>query len=171
LEHFYEAQEVIKAIRSPIGRADEGKTRKRSEAETHEESEILDQAYVVFERYEARKDIFAKIRALKFRFMATFGRGAREPFDELNDAIHKIFVAARLLGRHYWPRQGRVPMSPEEFQKHLERMHELEAVFWDASDEDDQLGGLIDRAIQKLRATRNWQLPPTFRYGVARCNE
>ena len=55
LARFYEAQDAIREIRNPFSYGREGTTRKRSEHETPEESKLLDQAYVVFERYQKGK--------------------------------------------------------------------------------------------------------------------
>ncbi len=52
LSLFYEVRERIESIRSPFSNTQEGKTRKRGENENGEVAEILDNAYVVFERYE-----------------------------------------------------------------------------------------------------------------------
>ncbi|MFH2128011.1 MAG: hypothetical protein ABIK12_15955 [Pseudomonadota bacterium] len=104
---FYEAEDVIKAIRSPFAYSGEGRSRKRSENETEEQSEILDQAYVAIERYQSREKLFAELMSLKYRMMVTFETSSREPFDELNGGIKQIIFAARKLGTHYWPRQGK----------------------------------------------------------------
>ena len=81
---FYEAQDAIREIRNPFSLGGEGKTRKRSDNEREEVSALLDQAYVVFERYQKREKLFAELRSMKYRVMATFGSNAGDPFDELN---------------------------------------------------------------------------------------
>jgi hypothetical protein len=52
LARFYEASDVIRIIRSPLGYVGEGSTRQAGENESPEAKQILDRAYVVFERYE-----------------------------------------------------------------------------------------------------------------------
>ena len=48
---FYEAEDAIKQIRNPHSFDGEGSKRKRANNELAEESRLLDQANVVFERY------------------------------------------------------------------------------------------------------------------------
>jgi hypothetical protein len=68
---------------------------------------------------------------IRYRFMARFGSNLSKPFDDLRSTVNGIFISANMLGSHYWPRQGRVQMTPDEFKKHLEEMHNHEAVFWE----------------------------------------
>lgn len=149
---FYEAEDAIREIRNPVSFSDEGKTRKRAEGERDEESKLLDSAYVVFERYEKREKLFAQLRSMKYRVMASFGEGAGEPFNELNKVINEIFIAARMLGSHYWPHQGRAPMNGEAFQRQLDGMHEQEAVFWYMGDKRDQIGPRVRKAVEDIEA-------------------
>ncbi len=149
---FYEAQDAIREIRNPFSDGREGKTRKRSEHEMEEESQLLDQAYVVFERYQKREKLFAELRSLKYRVMATFGSNAGESFDELYGIINEIFTAANILGTYYWQRQGRVRMSEEEFKKHLEQMHKYEAIFWFKGEENDEVTPRVQKTVEKIEA-------------------
>jgi hypothetical protein len=87
-------------------------------------------AFVVRERYHRRETLFARLRSMKYTFMATFGEEAGKPFAEIDRIINEIFVASQMLGTHYWPRQGREPMTEEERKKQLEEMHSQEAIFW-----------------------------------------
>jgi len=84
LELFYEAEDAIREIRSPFSFTGEGSTRKKGEHESEEESRSLNNAYVVFERYQKREKLFAELRSLRYRMMATFGASAATPFDSLN---------------------------------------------------------------------------------------
>jgi len=147
---FYEAEDAIREIRNPLSYGGEGKSRKRADGERDEESQLLDQAYVVFERYEKREKLFAQLRSLKYRVMASFGSKAGDPFVELHKVINEKFVAARMLGSHYWPRQGRVSMKEEEFRKHLEQMHKQEAVFWYMGEENDEISPRARKAVEEI---------------------
>lgn len=149
---FYEAADAIQEIRSPFGSTDEGTTRKRSEREREEDSGALDQAYVVFERYQKREKLFAELRSMKYRVMATFGANAGEPFDELSKVLNEIFFSARMLGTFYWSGKERKPYSEEELQKHYEEMQKYEAVFWYKGEQDDQIGPRVRRAVEKIEA-------------------
>ena len=98
LAMFYEVEDAIREIRNPTSYEGEGKTRKRAENEIQAESQLLDKAYVVFERYQKRKELFAELRSTKYRFMATFGQQAGEPFTELDKILGEIFRSAQMLG-------------------------------------------------------------------------
>ncbi|MCI0363160.1 MAG: hypothetical protein L0Y44_09090 [Phycisphaerales bacterium] len=152
LEKFYEAADAIRAIRNPFAHTEEGKSRKRDEGELDHESTLLDRAYRVFERYQKHETLFADLRAMRYRFMAVFGKMAGEPFDDLNKILNEIFAAAQMLGTHYWPRQGRVQMSPEEQKEHLEGKHSLEAVFWHMGEKNDAITPRVNVAVEKVEA-------------------
>lgn len=155
LAMFYEAEDAIREIRNPSSFSGEGGTRKRADGEREEESQLLDQAYVVFERYHKREQLFAQLRSLRYRFMAAFGASAAEPFDELTKVLRDIFFAARMLGTRYWPRQGRVQMSPDERSKHLDKMHRQEAVFWYMGEDQDEISPRIREAVRKVESITN----------------
>lgn len=149
---FYEAEDAIREIRNPFSYGGEGKTRKRAENEREEESQLLDKAYVVFERYKKREKLFAQLRSMRYRVMASFGSSAGDPFVELDKIINEIFLSARMLGTVYWPRQGRATMNEEEFQKHLEEMHKQESVFWYMGEEKDEISPRIHKAVEEIEA-------------------
>lgn len=150
LAMFYEAEDAIREIRNPSSYTDEGKSRKRADFEREEESQLLDQAYVVFERYQKREKLFAELRSIKYRFMATFGSQAGEPFKEMDKILNEVFISARMLGTHYWRRQGRVQMSDEEFQKHLDAMHKHEAVFWYMGEDEDTISLRMRNVVKQV---------------------
>lgn len=149
---FYEAQDAIREIRNPFSFVGEGATRKRSEHEREDEAQLLDQAYVVFERYQKREKLFAELRSMKYRVMATFGSKAGEPFDELNMVLNEIFSSARILSTYYWKRQGREQMNEEEFQKHLDQMNKHEAIFWFMGEEKDEITPRVQRSVEKIES-------------------
>jgi len=146
----YEIEDIIRSFRSPFSYASEGQDRTRSNGETPEESTLLDRAYVVIERYNKKEERIALFRALRYRFMATFGTDSGEPFDEIDQVIKDIFFSAHMLGSHYWPRQGRAEMNKEEFRKHLDEMHTHERVFWNMGEQYDEIGPRVRQAIEKL---------------------
>ena len=147
---FYEAEDAIREIRNPSLSVGEGSTRQRAVGEREEESQILDKAHVVFERYQKREKLFAQLRSMRYRCMAAFGSSVAEPFNELSTILNEIFVAAHMLGTHYWPRQGRVAMDDAQFEKHLEQMQKHEAVFWFMGEEQDQISPRVRSAVEKM---------------------
>lgn len=94
----------------------------------------------MYERYQAKKDLINRFSNIKYRFMAAFGKETEAVFIRTVKTINLIFIAAQMLGTHYWKQQGRVPMDDEEFRKHLAEMHKHEEVFWDHGKPDDEIG-------------------------------
>ncbi|MEE8449682.1 MAG: hypothetical protein V3S39_08620, partial [Thermodesulfobacteriota bacterium] len=99
---FYEARDKVRAIRNPFGREDEGQNRKSKPNETEQQMKVLDQAYVIVERYEKNERVFNRLHALRYRFMALFGPEKAEPFDELNQILKEILISAHMLGIFWW---------------------------------------------------------------------
>lgn len=150
LASFFEIKDVIAVIRNPFSSGDEGKSRKKGENETQDEAELLDRGYIVFERYEGRKEAFVRFNTLKYKFMATFGPETVDIFTECNQILNNIFFSARQLATHYWQRQGRVPMEGDKFQRHLDEMHRHEGIFWDRMDEEDDIRQKLQVVQDKL---------------------
>lgn len=136
---FFAVRDAIAQIRNPFSYTGEGSTRKRSPNETEEEAQLLDQGFVVIERYQKHEATFIEFSKLKYRFMAVYGAENKKIFEQVASQLNSIFVSARMLSTHYWRRQGRVHMEADEFQKHLEAMHRHERIFWDHQDEEDEI--------------------------------
>ncbi len=161
LSLFYEARDVISAIRSPFGYSGEGSTRSAAPNESPEEKEINDKAYVVFERYNKRQDLFNKLYSMRYRYMAQFGKDSAKPFDDLYKIVNEIFTSARMLS-HYWLEQGhRNWRNKAEFQKHLDEMHKHEAIFWEMSADKDQIIPRVSAVISDIEAQCNKIISPT----------
>ena len=149
LTTFYEISDKFERIRSPHSYVGEGKTRKRNEQETKEESEILDKAYIVFERFEKEKDPFIKLRSIKYRFMVLYGKESVEPFMEIEKLTSKLLFASKQLGQRYRKEQGRKEFTEKQLEKHLAKMEELENIFW-SDDEMDPFKNEINATITKI---------------------
>jgi hypothetical protein len=152
LAKFFEIKDSIAMIRSPFSRSDEGSSRQRNEHESESTAQLLDRGYIVVERYSKKEAAFAEFNTLKYRFMASFGVETESIFAETMSVLNSIFVSAQMLGTHYWQRQGRVPMEPEESKQHLEDMHRHERIFWDHGTDDDEIRGKLAGIQSKLDA-------------------
>ena len=150
LSLFYECKEKIAIIRSPHSYSKEGKTRKRGENESQEETERLYNAYVFIERYDKEKEPFIKLWTLKFRFMALFGKEANKPFDEISQILNSIFLAAHHLGQRYWKEQGQKTFTDAQFEKHLQVMNKYEKIIWADYDESDEITSQVNSCISKI---------------------
>jgi hypothetical protein len=59
---FYEARDIIRAVRSPTGFAEERKTRPRTEDDATDERRYLDSVYVPINRLNRENSFFAQIK-------------------------------------------------------------------------------------------------------------
>jgi hypothetical protein len=151
LSLFYEVQELISIIRSPFGNANEGQSRKRGKNESLEESEILDRAYTVIERFEKNKEPFNKLRSIKYRFITVFGKKSEKPFNDIIKLTNKIMAVSNLLGDRYWKEQGRRKFTEVQLDKHLQEMHEYESIIWEGYHENsDEIKNEILRVIDEI---------------------
>lgn len=149
---FHQAADVVKFMRHPATHGGEGRSRSVAEGESAGESDLRNQAYVPVERYEENKAPFAKLQALRPRFVARFGRDSTSPFDDLRTVVSEIRLAARTLS-DVWPRQGRVKMTAEQREKHLDRMHQAEAVIWDSFEQEDPIRPRVEALLNEIEAT------------------
>lgn len=146
---FYEARHIIKWIRSPMGLVGEGSSREPSEGETPEEKKIRDQYFVVIERYDKNKKIFSKIFALRYRYMAKFGKEFREPFEVLQKVISDIMMSSRKLSRYYIQfHRGQIRESEKPMLSGWIR--DQEAIFWEGAEEEDPIIPRIDKAVSMI---------------------
>lgn len=159
LAKFFEVKDAVAYIRNPFSNSEEGKSRQRSGSELADEAELLDRGYVVVERYTKKESVFAEFNALKYRCMAGFpSHEAESIFTDTFSTVNSIFSSARQLATHYWKRQGRVVMSPKEFQRHLDEMHRHEGIFWDMDDGTDE----IRRQLQSIQERLERLTGPCF---------
>lgn len=158
LAAYFEIKDAIAFIRSPFSSNAEGSTRERTPHETEPERQLLDRGYIVFERYEKKRDVFVRFCTLKYKFMAVFGPKTEEIFTDTHQVINSIFISANMLATHYWQRQGRVQMEADEFQKHLDKMYRHEGIFWDRYNENDE----VREKIAKIQTSLESVTKPCF---------
>jgi len=92
---LYNVKSAIQAIRNPWTKENEGTTRKVTEFEDPLLKKFRDDINVTFERYNRHIDIFNNLIAVKFKFMAEFGKDTEEHFDKIKHIINTILVYAR----------------------------------------------------------------------------
>lgn len=123
---FYRAERAIEAIRFPIYDLAQGRSREPIKNETPEQKEARDRAYVVFKKIKDHGDTFDQLYALRFRFMARFGKDKAKPFDDLRGIVSEIWVAAQELAE-LWERQFQGRNLSDEDQKLIK---EFQGVIW-----------------------------------------
>ncbi|MGH9897118.1 MAG: hypothetical protein ACREA0_35020 [bacterium] len=146
---FYEARDAIAAIRSPGGWVGEGMSRKAGEDESAAEKSARDQAFVLMERYARFQELFGKIHARRYRFMAAFGEKAAKPFDDLHGILNDLFLASRMLAT-LWTRT-RTGSTPRD-ETHWAKVEKHESIFWDSGD-DDPINPRLQAAVSNLELT------------------
>jgi hypothetical protein len=156
LSLFYEVEDAISIIRSPLSSNSEGTTRKQGENERNEDTEILDRAYVVIERFENNKEPFFKLRALKYRFITLFGKESEKYFNDVIKLTNKIMTVSGFLGRRYWKEQGKRNFTDVQFEQHLRKMEEYEGVIWENhGDSEDVIKNNLEQIIKGIEEVCN----------------
>ncbi|WP_287584059.1 hypothetical protein [Candidatus Borrarchaeum sp.] len=149
LSLFYEARDAIKHIRNPFSHAGEGATRKQSENESADEKKAYDQAYVVFERYNANLELFNRLHSLRYRFMTQFGEGSAKPFVELRKILNEIFASAQTLA-NLWAKQRTFFRTDQASKEHFEFKEKLEAIFWEGLADEDPINPKLEKCVQDI---------------------
>lgn len=151
LAHFYQARDIINSIRSSFGYEGEGKTRKSGLNESPKDKDALDQAYVLIERYNRHAELFSRLHALRYRFMAQFGPDASTPFDDLNKIINELLLSAK--------RKARLSTVPEwklrseaALEKHHEEWLENERVYY-SEEQNDPITPRLVKIISDIEST------------------
>jgi len=144
-------RDIIDLIRSPFGYVGEGKTRKPGANEKPEHKDALDQAYVLIERYHQHAEVFSRVHALRYRFMAQFGTDASTPFGDLNRLVNELLLAAQ--------RKARLAMVPEwslrseaALEKHHQEWLEIERVYY-SGEETDPIAPRLVKIISEIEST------------------
>jgi len=150
LAAFYEAADAISAIRHPLSYSSETEDVERGENESEAQFQARKNASVVFKRYNDRSELFNRLHAMRYRFMAIIGKDEAAPFNNLNKITHEITVAARMLAR-LWPRERF--QTQEEYEQHLERINRSEAIFWEGLAEEDPIAPRVEQVLNEIEAT------------------
>jgi len=150
---FYEALDAIKHIRHPASWAGEELELERGGRETDVQFDARKKASVVFYRYNHYQELFGRIHASRYRFMAQFGKDEASPFDNLRNVVNEIVLSARQLSR-LWA-QEHFSTEAQRRQEHQTRVDRHEAVFWDSLEDDDPINPRLDDIITSIESTCN----------------
>ena len=164
---FYEAKDAIRQIRAPMSFGSEGRTREPGENETPEEKRMLDRTFVAIERFNGHKELFSKIHATRYRFMAQFGKDQVQAFADIHEVINKIIVKSQFLARYKLEvLHGQV--LERHLAEHGRMIQEAEEIFWDMGEDTDPINikvaaaiGSIEKicepVLNKPSPLKNWQ--------------
>ncbi|MBV2183493.1 MAG: hypothetical protein KUL88_02975 [Rhizobium sp.] len=146
---FRELEQAFHEIRSPFSSGNEGSTRKPRLGETEKDAKLNQQAYVAVERMNHRSEKFSKVQSLRHQFEAYYGKEALVPFDEVLNIRNDIIRASYRLEMH-WKKQGGTFANGEDFKRHLEKMHEAEAIFWEGYSEADPINPRLETVMRQI---------------------
>lgn len=144
---FYEAKDAIAHIRHPAGTSNETEDIKRGENESEKDYTARKSASIVFVRYNQHSELFNKIHAMRYRFMALIGKEQAEPFESLRKIEKEIFISARMLAR-LWAREHF--RTGEQQEKHFEDIRRYEEIFWGAGGENDPIEPKVEAVITEI---------------------
>ncbi len=147
---FYEASDAIKHLRHPLSFTSEIESIERGKYENDKEFKARENASVVFKRYNEHHELFNKLHAMRYRFMAQFGKKKSMPFDDIRNIVNEITSSARILSR-LWPRDNF--NSDLEMETHRKNIAKYEAIFWEGLEEDDPINPRVKLVISEIEST------------------
>ncbi|MFA6902810.1 MAG: hypothetical protein WC236_06995 [Gallionellaceae bacterium] len=147
---FYEASDAIKHLRHPLSFTSEIESIERGKYENDKEFKARENASVVFKRYNVHQELFNKLHAMRYRFMAQFGKDKAIPFDDIRNIVNEITSSARILSR-LWPRDNF--KSENEQDLHRRQVEKYESIFWEGLEEDDPINPRLNLVISEIEAT------------------
>ncbi len=147
---LYEASDAIEQIRHPVSFGNEHDGIERGEGESEAQWSARRNANVAFVRYGQHQELFNKIHAMRYRFMAQFGKDKAEPLLEVRNVTNEVLAAANTLSR-LWPREHF--RTDEQLQKHYDQIEKYEAKFWSMLSEEDELSNRIKAAVEEMEVT------------------
>ena len=149
LSQFYEARDAISHIRCPAGFEGETAAVQKQDNESEADHHARKTASVVFVRYNSHREMFSKLHATRYRFMAQFGAEAARPFDNLHAIVSEVLSAGRALAM-LWPIDYH--RTEDQKQHHAVAIEKYEAIFWE-HDQDDALRKKVDDAVGRIEST------------------
>ena len=149
---FYEARDAVRHVRSPFSWSSETEDIQRLENETDKCWQARKKASVVFKRYNDHQELFSKLHAMRYRFMARFGKKEAEPFEEIRKITNEVIVSARMLAT-LWSED--FFLDNQQRERHFKTVQKHQAVFWEGSQKDDPINPRLDALIDKMEKTCN----------------
>jgi len=147
---FYEALDALNHMRSPASFGAEREDVEKIEGETEEQFSARQNASVVYYRHNQHSDLFSKMWAARYRFMAEIGKEKATPFVEFNRLVREVLSAATVLSR-IWPRDYFPDDASRE--KHFNQVRKFEAIFWEGFNDPDPIKERLSEAISEIEDT------------------
>ncbi len=142
---FYEARELITAVRHPGSFGGEGATRPRQPGEDESQASYRDSLYVPVERLMKRSEFWGRFDASKYRYLALFGLDASKPFDDVRAVRNRIMISCGMLIRTV----GQEHMEASQGDLRARRERWEEDIGLGASESDD-IRDKVDIAVEQI---------------------
>lgn len=143
LVEFHEVRDLMRAIRSPLSYSSEGKTRKREPGESNDVAGRKDTYFVILERFDARRDVVARLMGRRYRMVAWFTPETDKAFEKLQTAIQRVLSSAQMLVESVG--DGTREADPKSWK-------EWEGALWRGASSPDPIATQIDEAVSEIEA-------------------
>lgn len=148
---FYEAVDVIKYMRNPGSLGSEYNDIEKEDNENEKQYQARKKASIVFKRYNENQEVFYKLYAMRYRFMAQIGKDKTAPFNDLQDIINEIKRASMMLS-YLWSKDYH--RTREQEDEHHEKLELNQAIFWENwSMENDPINSKLNKVIDEIEKT------------------
>jgi hypothetical protein len=147
---FYEARDAVKHMRHPFSPAGECDDIEKVPGETEAQWNARKNASTVYKRYNSRQELFNRLYAMRYRFMAQIGHVESQPFEDFNKLVHEILIAAQMLAR-LWPRDHF--RTDNQYERHREQVEKYEGIFWEGIADQDPINPRIEAIVTRMEQT------------------
>jgi hypothetical protein len=137
---FYEAEQRIRVLRSPVSSSAESVGRPKGEHESESETHLRDIMFVPLARVIQQQDFWVEFFSRRYKMRAMFGGPAEKPFADVDEALWAFRAAAQT--RYLMIHGDRLEMDPSTARK-------LEAAIW-AADPKDEISTKVRSAIEAM---------------------
>jgi hypothetical protein len=141
LADFYEAWDIIRWVRTPFTSSEESRERPGRDDEPEELRGFRDPYYTPIKRIGDHAEFFAKMRARRYRVIATFGTEAAKPYD----AIHKIRIRIAHAAQSLM-----TPARGSDNERTNLRRERWEADIWDGAEDKDEISTELDGILKEV---------------------
>lgn len=141
VELFYEAEEKMAALRSPLTFVSEGSERQAEVGETEDEKNRRDTLFVPIARFNKQLDFWLELQSYKFRMRALFGDQATKPFTEVDKSLREFRSASTVRYRL---------LSATGEARNPEAVNRFEEKIWEGLADDDVIVGRMKSAIKGI---------------------
>ena len=145
LSAFYEAQDIVRAARSPLSIGDEGRTWRGAEQAQDERPELgrADGYFAPAERLFKEKEFFAKLRTLQYRFQAVFGPQTGQHFQTVWKVRTRIIISSETLAHTAYESIGGAEPIDQDLRK------TWEADIW-CRNQDDEISVTMNTVVEEM---------------------